>query len=702
MQNKHKKSKIGSILSFLKTFFETFFYLTVSFGLVLVLCCCVLLWWLNNSLPTIQEFNTKVRTPSVIVQALDGTIIARYGDLYDDFIHANELPKHTINAFLSVEDKRFFNHNGIDYIGIVRAAIINYRAGKVVQGGSTLTQQLAKNILTSNGLFDVKDRSIKRKLQEFLLAVKLESYFSKEEIITLYLNRIYFGSGTYGVDAASRRYFNKSAKNLNIFESAILAGLLKAPSRYSPRASPQKAISRAKIVLKKMYENDLIDEGQTEEDLIKFEKTFLSQLCNEENGYMYFADWVYETIPSIIGPIEEDITVMTTLNTDMQKIAEKICLEFYQKCSEEYKYTQTSLVAMTPEGEVLAMIGGMDYGKSQFNRATSAHRQPGSAFKTFVYLAALEEGVEAETLIDDSPYEQGSWKPGNYKWKELGEISVFEAFVYSVNSVCIRVAKLAGIKNVIKTARRLGIVSELNRNLTLALGSSEMTLLELVGAYAPFANKGNATWSYCIMEIRNKNGDILYSKPNEIKRRVIEPEHLETMRKMMRAVVKRGTGRAANVDEKMFGKTGSNSNKDAWVILCREPVEPCDCETNENGKVLFEDMTTREFIDEKGLVLGIWIGNDSEENKMANNSTGGRVPTRMAGALLKKLLQKEEKKTTLDILEEKVAEKIQTDATTNDVIKIKTLNDFFKTNATDEEEIKEDKEFDGSEMVEIN
>lgn len=629
MSQKNKKTRK---FSFIRQFFRSFFTLIcIAICSSCMIIICVFLW-INSTLPSVDDFNTKVRTPSVVIQASDGTVIATYGDLYDDFVPVSELPPYVANAFLVVEDKRFYAHNGIDVIGLIRAAFINYRAHKVVQGGSTLTQQLAKNILTSNGLFSVHDRSIKRKLIEFILAIKLETYFSKEQILTLYLNRIYFGAGTYGIDAAARRYFQKSAKNLTLFEAAVLAGVLRAPSKYSPTASPKRAISRAKLVLERMEANQLLT-SKWRDFLDEWEKDFLSKTSLNENGCRYFSDWIYEIIPSIIGPLDQDITVVTTLNMEMQRLSEKKCNEFYKDFGKEYRFSQAALISMTANGAILSMVGGMNYGLSQFNRATSAMRQPGSAFKTFVYLAALEEGIEPDIMIDDSPYEQGSWKPGNYKWKTLGEVSLFEGYVYSVNSVCIRLAKMVGIQKVAKVARRLGIKSHLNLDLTLALGSPDVTLLEMVTAYAPFANYGYAVWPYGIYEIRNKQEKILYQHSDEGNVKVIEDTTLSTIKKMMRAVVSRGTGRAANVDNKIFGKTGTSGHTDAMVVLCRDPVPDSE---------IIDEGSMRYIIDHDGLVLGVWIGNDSVEDKMAPSSTGGRIPTRIAGSLLKEFLKEPE------------------------------------------------------------
>ncbi|GHS97795.1 penicillin-binding protein 1A [Alphaproteobacteria bacterium] len=591
-EKKNKEKKVfppkTRRFSYVRTFFMTFFRLSLSTAFLIGAFSVGALWWLNKSLPPLQQFSVHVRTPSVTIQAVDGTILATYGDSFEEFVQTQDLPEYVVKAFLSVEDRRFFQHSGIDPIGILRAAVKNYKAHRIVQGGSTLTQQLAKNMLMAHGLFSRTDRSIKRKLQELILSIKLESYFSKQEILTIYLNRVYFGAGTYGIDAASRRYFHKSATQLTLFEAAILAGLLRAPSRYSPTSNPKKAIGRAHLVLRTMEANAFI-EPNWKEQVAEWEKSFLEISAIKEKGCRYFADWIYESLPSLMGPIDEDLTVVTTLQTDMQHKAEQVCSDFHKNFGAEYKYAETAALLMTPSGAILAMVGGLDYGKSQFNRVTTAQRQPGSSFKTFVYLTALEKGMDHDEKFDDSPFQIGSWKPGNFKWKSLGEISFFEAFVYSVNSVCLRIVQKVGIREVIKTTRRLGFTSRLNADLTLALGTGEVTMLEMVRAYAPFANNGDACLSYGVLEIRNKKGEILYQHTPFIPIKVIEQKALDTMKTMLRTVVARGTGGAANVDPYIWGKTGTNGNRDAWFVGGRFPVlvapqEPKEKESNAADK----------------------------------------------------------------------------------------------------------------------
>jgi penicillin-binding protein 1A len=634
--------------SFFKRFIRNFIILIFNTGVLVGAGIIGAFFWLNGSLPSLDKLNVPSRIPSVTVQAADGTTLAIYGDLYDEFIPAQDLPIYVKNAFLAVEDRRFYQHQGIDFKGILRALIINFRASRVVQGGSTLTQQLAKNLLTAKGIFSVYDRSIKRKMQEFLLTLKLEARFSKDQILSIYINRVSFGSGVYGIDAAARKYFQKSAKNLTIFEAAILAGVLRAPSRYSPIAHPQRAITRARVVLKAMEDSGSLD-PHWHMLLPGWETDFLKKPPAFEKGYKYFADWVYEVLPSIIGPIEQDLIVTTTLNTFIQKTTEEVFQEFYTKFGEEYKFQQVAGILASADGAILAMVGGLDYGKSQFNRAVHSMRQLGSAFKPFVFLAAIEEGVEIDFMMDDSPYEHGSWKPGNYKWKTLGEISVLEAFVYSVNSVCLRLAEMVGLRKVLNVAKRLGIQSPLNYNMTTAIGASEGTMLEYMRAYATFANYGYAVWPYGIFEVRDKDGNILYQHSDEANVCVIEDEALRKMKVLMRTVIQRGTGRAANVDEHLFGKTGTNGQRDAWFCVCRDPIPDADFTD-------IDEHSPRYMIDMHGLAFIAWVGNDCSEQPMAPLSTGGRIPARAAAEIIKRIMGMKKFEEFADGMNKDVAE----------------------------------------------
>lgn len=575
-----------------------------------ILIGVVLLWFIQD-LPDLNTLQSNVRTPSITIQTLDGTVINTYGDVFDEMVRIQDLPAHVPQALMAVEDRRFYYHFGVDFFGIIRAAYQNYRAKRVVQGASTLTQQLAKDLLIRQGLFPVNDRSIKRKVLDVLLAIWLEWKFTKDEILTMYLNRVYLGGGTYGIEAASQRYFNKSARELTVFEAAVIAGLMKAPTRYSPSSNPEKARERAKIVLQLMEEAGFIKDAQKYFN----EGIHVLESSKQENSFKYFCDWVMELIPNFVNSMDRDLIVVTTLDPAMQRHADRVCLDYIADMGAKLKTSQLSLLAMSPDGAVRSMIGGQDYKKSQFNRATSALRQPGSSFKMFTYLAAMEEGMSPEDMIDDSPVVIGNWRPSNYTYKAQGEISLRNAFARSVNHVAIRLMQKITPKKVIDAAHRLGITSKMEEHLSLSLGAIESTLLDLTTAFATYANQGRAVWPYGILEIRDKEGNILYRREEQQTHVVIKPEPLAKMRVLLRAVVDGGSGYKANVSPTVMGKTGTNGdkngNRDAWFFSMREPIE------NDIG---FQN-----------LVVGVWTGNDTNK-LMANACSGSGLPAMVAAA----------------------------------------------------------------------
>ena len=574
-----------------------------------ILIGLILLWFIQD-LPDLNHLQSNVRTPSITIQTLDGTVINTYGDVFDEMVRVQDLPAHVPQALMAVEDRRFYYHFGVDFIGLFRAAYENYRAKRVVQGGSTLTQQLAKNLLFSQGSFVVTDRSVKRKILEVLLSVWLEWRFSKDEILTMYLNRVYLGGGTYGIEAASQRYFNKSARELNVFEAAVIAGLLKAPTRYSPSSNPEKARERAKVVLQLMQEAGFIKDAQKYFN----EGTHVLESNKQESSFKYFCDWIIELVPNFVNTMDRDLIVVTTLDPEMQRHADRVCLDYIADMGAKLKTSQLSLLAMSPDGAVRAMIGGVDYKKSQFNRVT-ALRQPGSAFKMFIYLAAMEYGLSPEDLIDDSPYVNGTWRPSNFTWKTRGELPIIDAFSRSVNSVSIRLMEKVTPKKVIEAAHRLGITSAMEEHLSLSLGSIETTLLDLTSAFATYANQGRAVWPYGILEIRDKAGNILYRREEQQTQTIIKPEPLAKMRTLLRAVVDGRSGYRANVSPSVMGKTGTNGDRhgniDAWFFSMREPIE------NDIG---FQN-----------LVVGVWTGNDKDK-RMANESSGSNLPAMVTAA----------------------------------------------------------------------
>lgn len=553
--------------------------------------------WFSYDLPNTSRLENSVRRAGVTLLARDGSLIATYGDLYGHFVPVDKMPPHVFNAVLATEDRRFWRHFGVDILGIARAAWVNYRAKSVVQGGSTITQQLAKNFLLSEKLYTHTNRSYRRKIQEVLLALWLEMTFSKKQILSIYLNRVYFGSGVYGVDGAARKYFKKGASSLTLYESALLAGLLKAPSKYSPHSNPTLAHNRALTVLSLMRESNLITEHEFRQN-----KKSMDQLDKVYDGSLfgrYFADWVFDSIDEYVGKPQEDLVVVTTLDPHLQRIAEEKTSLLFEIEGPKNGAHQMALVSMTPDGGVRALLGGADYKSSQFNRATQAKRQTGSAFKLFVFLSAIEQGYKKDTQINDTPLRIGKWQAKNYHWQPRGHISMIDAFAYSVNTATIRLAQKMGIKRLSEIALRLGLISPQPSDLTIALGSGQATLLELTAAYAAVANHGFGVWPYGISMIKTSAGKVIYQRKNQPSKKILQKETILTILPLMMASLTYGTGKSAYFGRPIAGKTGTSQNyKDAWTVGFTPD-----------------------------LVTGVWVGND--QNQSMNKITGGKLPARL-------------------------------------------------------------------------
>jgi len=546
--------------------------------------------------PTDKLFGVQ-GTPSITVLDVGGRVIATRGAGVGEIVPVNEMSPFLPQAVMAIEDRRFYDHFGVDPWGLARALFANVEAGRVVQGGSTITQQLAKN------LFLTPERTFERKMEEAILAVWLEMKFSKDEILTLYLNRVYFGAGTYGVEAASRRYFNKGARDVTLKEAAILAGLLKAPSRLAPTENAEAAEQRSQLVLKAMVESGFITEDErAEADTVKPKVA----VTRSSPGADYFADYVLEQVPSFIGGTpQEDIVIETTLDLSMQRAAETAVLTALEKNGEKLKIGQGAFVALSTDGAVLAMVGGRSYAESQFNRAVQAQRAPGSSFKPFVFLAALEAGYTPQSIVLDAPIKLKGWNPGNYKHKYAGEVTLIEALARSLNSAAVRLIVDVGPKSVAAVARRLGILSHLTAQPSLALGTSEVNLLELTSAYAPFANGGATAMPHGIVKIRTRSGTTLYERQGSGRMDAVAPVFAAEMTYMMRETVRMGTAKRANLDDRdAAGKTGTGQAfRDAWFI-----------------------GYTRD------IVAGVWVGND--DNASMENVTGGSVPADIWAAFM--------------------------------------------------------------------
>ncbi len=564
------------------------FYWALVCGLWGVIALVGVVIWAGAHLPPIQSLEIPKRPPTIEIVGYDGTMLAQRGEMAGANVALKDLPPYLPKAFIAIEDRRFYQHFGIDPIGIARAVVANILHRGVSQGGSTLTQQLAKN------LFLTQERTLARKLQEAELALWLERKYSKREILELYLNRVYFGSGAYGVEAAAQRYFGKSARQVTIGEAAMLAGLVKSPSRLAPNRNPEGAAKRAQTVLAAMAEAKFITEAQAQAQIAHPSVAVKPAGAGTIN---YVADWIGEVLDDLVGQVEESIVVETTIDPKLQSVAEAAIIDELAAKSVKFNVSQGALVAMTPDGAVRAMVGGRNYADSQFNRAVTAKRQPGSAFKPFVYLTAIEQGLTPDTVRQDAPLDLKGWRPENYTREYFGPVTLTQALAMSLNTVSVRVGLEVGPKNVVRTAHRLGIASKLDPNPSIALGTSEVSMIELVGAYAPFSNGGLTVSPHVVTRIRTLDGKLLYMRQTEQPAQVIEPRNAAMMNQMMQETLISGTAKKAEIPGWIAaGKTGTSQDfRDAWFI----------------------GYTAH-------LVTGVWLGND--DNSPTKKATGGGLP----------------------------------------------------------------------------
>ena len=553
-------------------------FLVITFSAWLLYCFL--------TLPDIEQAVARTRQPSTTITAENGNEVKTFGSVYSEVIHLNELPSYVPDAIISTEDRRFYSHFGFDIIAFTRAMLTNIFMGRYAQGGSTISQQVAKN------LFLTQQKTIKRKTQELLLAFWLEHKFTKEQILTLYLNRVYLGAGTYGIEAASQKYFQKSSRDMNLLEAAIIAGMLKAPSRYNPFASEERALSRAKVVLQNMVNNNTLTEKQMRYALtlpIGEDKSYKVQ------GADYFADWVYREVNDYIGERDNDIYVYTTLNQEIQENAEKILRQAILSAKNR-NVSEGAVVVLDKRGEVKAMVGGIDYRKSQYNRAVSALRQPGSAFKPFVYLTALQNGWKPQDLIEDVPLAIGKWKPENYDKKYHGSVTLSDALAKSLNLATINLSESLSRKDIIRTAKKMGISTPIENSPSLALGTFEVRVLDMATAYSSIANGGYATWPHAIKEIYTRDGYQLYQREADTQNRILDEQAVAELTTMLEQVIRQGTGRKAKISGFAAGKTGTTQDyRDAWFVG---------------------------FTDK--YVIAVWVGND--DNSPMKSITGGTLP----------------------------------------------------------------------------
>ncbi len=545
-------------------------------GIVLLVIAII---WLAFTAPLSKSLQPPT-PPSITLTASDGTPIARRGAIIGKPVDAATLPPHVIQAFLAIEDRRFYSHWGIDPRGIARAAWANMGSGGVRQGGSTITQQLAKNAFLDS------DRTATRKIREAMIAVWLEAWLSKDEILSRYLSNVYFGDNTYGIAAASKHYFGRTPDTLNIGQAAMLAGLVKAPSRLAPTSNLEGARKREAVVVGAMVAAGFLT--KSEGDAVRPQRVLSSPPAQLPSG-TYFADWILPEARDQAGEVKTETTVKTTLDPRLQRAAER------SVARAGLRQAQVALVAMRPDGRVVAMVGGKNYRKSPFNRATQARRQPGSTFKLFVYLAAMRSGLTPDSTIEDRPVTIGDWTPKNSDGRYQGTITLRQAFARSSNVAAARLTQQVGVKAVIKAARDLGISTPIPNEATIGLGTSTVSLLELTAAYAAIARETYPVQPRGLADVREKGWYQSLTGGSTAIPATIHDEMLD----LLAASIRDGTGRSANLTVDAFGKTGTTSdNKDAlFVGFARD------------------------------LVVGVWVGND--DNSSNPGLSGGGIPARI-------------------------------------------------------------------------
>jgi penicillin-binding protein 1A len=553
-------------------------------GLLAIVALIVAVGVAMGSLPSYPDLVHRGDLGQMIrVHAADGSVLVSIGPSFGEWLTYDEIPKIMKDAMVATEDKRFRSHIGVDPIGIARALQVRATHGHWTQGGSTITQQLARNIFLSN------DRTFSRKVREGILALAIERRFSKDQILELYLNRVYFGGGAYGIDAASRRFFGHSAKTLSVSEAAIIAGLVKAPSNYAPSADADAAKNRAGIVIRLMRESGDISAAEAEAaqpEAVKIVPT------PRQNSVRYFTDWVLPQLDTLIDESGQPLEVWTTLDPNMQKLADQVI------GADAPQGAQGALVALDRDGAVRAMVGGRDYVTSIYNRATMSERQPGSSFKLFVYLAALEAGHKPDDMVSAEPVNINGWSPRNDTHILSGAISLRQAFAQSINTVAARLGQEVGFRTVADMAQRLGVTSKLGSNAAITLGSSEVRLLDMTRAYAVIGRKGVAVAPYGIKRVTTAKGELLYQQQPDESRVLVSPWVAAQMTDLMQTAVLTGTGRAAQIGRPVAGKTGTTtSNKDGWFLGFSS-----------------------------GLTTGIWMGRD--DSKAVPGLQGGHAPAR--------------------------------------------------------------------------
>mgnify|MGYP006176152879 FL=1 len=544
----------------------------------------------RSEIDSFEDLKASPNGQMIRVRAADGTVIQSLGPSFGRWLDINQLPSEMKDAMVAVEDRRYYMHPGVDPIGITRSLYARAIEGRWTQGGSTITQQLARNIyLNSNKEFG-------RKIREVILALAMETKFSKDQILELYLNKVYFGGGAYGVDAASRKFFDHGAEDLSLAEAAIIAGLVKAPSHYSPTADAQAAIDRATVVVGVMQDAGMISAAEAAEVKPADVKMAKQQ---PQDSVRYFTDWVLPQLDGLIDETEKPIDVWTTLDLKMQRAATAAI------AANAPRGAQGALVSIDRDGAVKAMVGGTDYVTSNYNRAVTAVRQPGSAWKLFVYLAALEAGFRPEDMVEDKPVEIEGWQPKNSSGNYDGEISLRTAFAYSKNTVAAQLGQDVGTSSIANMARRFGITTPINTQPSMVLGTSETRVIDMTQAFASVASNGRSITPYGISKVTTIDGEILYTAKTARSVQLVEDWVAGAMTDLMQTAVATGTGRAANIGRPVAGKTGTtSSNKDGWFLGFSS-----------------------------GLTTGVWMGRD--DARAIGGLEGGRAPAQAWAAYMR-------------------------------------------------------------------
>jgi penicillin-binding protein 1A len=572
----------------------TWFYRIVKAGVIAtflgLLVLGIFVAIARSEIDSFEDLKASPNGQMIRIRAADGTVIQSLGPSFGRWLTINQLPSEMKDAMVAVEDRRYYMHPGVDPIGITRSFYARAVQGRWTQGGSTITQQLARNIyLNSNKEFG-------RKIREIILALAMETKFSKDQILELYLNKVYFGGGAYGIDAASRKFFDHGAENISLAEAAIIAGLVKAPSRYAPTADAQAAVDRAEVVVAVMQDAGMIT--ATEAAGVKPADVKLAAESSQDS-VRYFTDWILSQLNGLIDETEKPIDVWTTLDLKMQRAATTAI------ATNVPRGAQGALVSIDRDGAVKAMVGGTDYVSSNYNRAVTAVRQPGSAWKLFVYLTALEAGFRPEDMVEDKPVEIDGWQPKNSGGKYAGSISLRTAFAYSKNTVAAQIGQEVGASSIANMARRFGITTPINTQPSMVLGTSEARVIDMTQAFAAVAAKGRKVTPYGISKVTTIDGETLYAATPSSSVQLVDGWVAGAMTDLMQSAVATGTGRAANIGRPVAGKTGTtSSNKDGWFLGFSS-----------------------------GLTTGVWMGRD--DARSIGGLEGGRAPARAWAAYMR-------------------------------------------------------------------